>query len=316
MVLGHSFPDAGAGISNFGALWCRTYLYTFHMALFFFLSGFVSSNRLLEGNYSVAGETKKKALRLLVPYILYSLVTLLPKLLLSQFARHPFQVSQITYIFLGKSPNGGVWFLWTLFVISLIYLALGKLFAGWSCKVYGMLVVGVVLYLIWTTGILPDDDAFEVIGYVLKFCVFYAIGVCTAKYYRKIKKYLKTMIVPVCIMAGLLIANPDIWNEKMYVLTALIGIYAFYTAAYKASLKTGCINDLLDELGTYSYDIYLLCYFVQIPIRIVCYQILGLNYWLVVFMMFGCSMVFPYIVSKRLIRGNKWLERLLVGRWK
>lgn len=67
VILGHSFPDADVGISNYGVLWCRAYLYTFHMALFFSLSGFVSSNRLLEGNYSVAGEAKKKALRLLVP---------------------------------------------------------------------------------------------------------------------------------------------------------------------------------------------------------------------------------------------------------
>lgn len=179
-----------------------------------------------------------------------------------------------------------------------------------------MLVVGAVLYLIWVAKILHDRDVFEVVGYVFKFSVFYAIGICTAKYYGKIKNHLKTMIAPVCIAVGLLIANPDVWNEKIYVLTALIGMYAFYTVAYKLSLKKGYIRDLLDVLGTYSYDIYLLCYFVQIPIRIVCYQVFGLNYWFVVFLMFGCSIVFPYIVSKRLIRGNKWLGRLLVGKWK
>lgn len=151
VVLGHSFPDGDVGIKMLSANWIRSWLYTFHMGIFFVLSGFVMSNRLCSGTYKIGDELKKKALRLLLPYFIYSFLTLGPKLVLTGFVNHPVEASEIGLVFLGKSPNGGMWFLWHLFVISMIYLLAFKLMKnlGRKTKLIITLVLGVVFYLIY-----------------------------------------------------------------------------------------------------------------------------------------------------------------------
>ena len=61
VLLGHSFPDGDTGPAILSAAWMRRFLYTFHMGVFFAISGFVMSARLYKGNYDLKLEIGKKA---------------------------------------------------------------------------------------------------------------------------------------------------------------------------------------------------------------------------------------------------------------
>ena len=97
--------------------WCEmlyTFIYSFHMPLFFFLSGFCFSYR-----HDYKSFIKKKLDRLLIPYICFGLLDAVPRILLTKFVNRPLDPEAIIHklIFLG----GEYWFLYVLFGIFLFY---------------------------------------------------------------------------------------------------------------------------------------------------------------------------------------------------
>lgn len=133
------------GHSDYGSpepLWSHTWIYSFHMPLFMFISGYL----LRYGNerrnihldairlYGKNGFIIKKIKRLLIPYVIISSIALVPKSILSQFAARPIELSGTEYIKMLINPWDNViiffWFLPTLFLIFLIAVYGAKLLKG------------------------------------------------------------------------------------------------------------------------------------------------------------------------------------------
>ena len=118
VVLGHSIKQTGVSA---GWIKILTYIiYSFHMPLFFCLSGFVSAkiltmNRKERGSYIVA-----RARRLLIPYFTIGLIYIPIKLKMSDVAVKPFTTGDIWKILIGQNPDVSLWFLYILFLIELI----------------------------------------------------------------------------------------------------------------------------------------------------------------------------------------------------
>lgn len=314
VLLGHSFPDAQTGFTHNGALWTFDIMYAFHMALFFILSGFVTGEKIYNGNWSWKNQIIKKSQRLLVPYFVYSLITMVLKLFMNEYANNPFNLSDIWMILIGKNPNGGLWYLWTLFVISILMLGLSKLFKGWQekTKTVCLLTLGFVCYLLYRfaeTGFMSN---------VFKYIFFYNLGLVCFWYYDKVKSCFKLWaaipaFLSVCIMECpfLPLGKPE------YIITAMLGSYAVISFAVLINRnETGKLFKFLDFSGSYSYDIYVLSYFVQVPIRVVLWRILGMNYWLIVVLMFIGGFLGPIVVSKYIIRKVALFRKLFIGDWK
>lgn len=138
VVIGHS--DYGAPEEP---LW-HTWIYSFHMPLFMFISGFLLRYGAERKGIALAdtnsGFIWKKVKRLLIPYVCISTLAFFPKALLSRFAARPLEVSWDTYIRMLVYPWDNVimffWFLPTLFIIFLIVFygarLLRKLDAYWG----------------------------------------------------------------------------------------------------------------------------------------------------------------------------------------
>ena len=71
-----------------------------------------------------------------------------------------------------------------------------------------------------------------------------------------------------------------------------------------------------DVCGIYSYDIYLLSYYIQIPMGIVLYRILEMPYVLVVISMFIGGLIMSVAVSKIVIRKSNILSIIMIGNGK
>ena len=103
VVLGHSIKQTGVS-----AGWIRilTYIiYSFHMPLFFCLSGFVAA-KILEMNRKERGSyILSRAKRLLIPYFTIAILYIPVKLKLSDVAIKPFSVSDIWKLFIGQNPD-------------------------------------------------------------------------------------------------------------------------------------------------------------------------------------------------------------------
>lgn len=307
VLIGHSFPDAQTGISSPVALWIETAMYSFHMGCFFFLSGFVSAKKLCSDSLDIRSELSKKAKRLLVPYFFYSFITLGLKQIFAVFANNQFRISEIWKIFIGKNPNGGLWYLWTLFIISMLFLCLNQ----FTRKRAAYCMAGIILYMLYF--VFPDSFLRHVFGY----SIYFALGILVQQNYHKISPFLHRNLGKFCgILSGTLFVLLVTYTDAPYLITCLLGTFVLFLISCNISSKSKQTYFVLNELGDYSYDIYLTSYFVQIPIRVIFYKIFPLPYWFVVALMFILGTIIPYFVCKHIIRKIPVTNKILLGNWK
>lgn len=126
VALGHTL-----GLSDAVQLW----IYSFHMPLFFFLSGYVLKESRLQQSFSV--NVHHYAQRLLIPYFAFSLLTYVPWVMLTRFygadaklGIHPLRPIAGTFYGTGidgwLQHNSMLWFLPCLYVVHLTYKLIGS----------------------------------------------------------------------------------------------------------------------------------------------------------------------------------------------
>lgn len=305
VVLGHSFPSWEGGIKNEFFLYLFRFIYSFHMPLFFFLSGFVSYKLLvLKSSKEKINGIKSKLKRLIIPYLVISIPSLILKYMFADFAYRKFNFNNsILNIILGENPNGGLWFLYTLFTVSIIAIIFNKVNLKWLIGVFFVLAILPVGY----------PNIFKINRLCLN-GIYYFLGIYINQNYELFKsKLAKRQYINIsCIL--ILVSNlVDINIRFIILLKALMGIYLTINLSILIVNHKNRVRDLLRVLGKYSYDIYLISYFIQIPIRIVLFNKMNFNYNFVVFSMFTFGLILPIWISKYIIRKNKIFKLLILG---
>ncbi len=130
----YDFIDLLKGIGIFLVVWGHTMfprsvlIYSFHMPLFFFISGFLYKNKPLKKFLS------SKIIRLYVPYILFTIVSWTFYLVMLGFQERQDLIGphlpKILSLFNGSGKNGGndsLWFLTCLMVVNLLFWCLDNL---------------------------------------------------------------------------------------------------------------------------------------------------------------------------------------------
>lgn len=304
VVLGHSIPDAQTTITHPAAQEILNICYSFHMGLFFLLSGFVFANRFLTGDYQLAEQLKNKFCRLMVPYFIYSVITLLLKLAFAKYANNSFELKEFYKIFLGENPNGGLWYLWTLFMIMVMFLLIGKSKHRW-------ILAGVITVALYIACLLVPHGFYSKL---MNYPLYFLIGILLFRYYGALKKIIASPITGLAALAVFVLLH--IFNLNSYYLFTCIAASIFILCI---SIRlSACRHDkpvfrTLSTLGTYSYDIYLLSYFVQVPIRVLFYSIFPIPYWLLFAVMFFGGLIIPYFASKWIFRKIPLTNFLLLG---
>jgi fucose 4-O-acetylase-like acetyltransferase len=309
VVLGHSFPDSDFHIYNHSMIikYMEQFIYSFHMPLFMFMSGFVSFKILkISGLKSKLQCIKKKFFRLMIPYFILSVPALILKYLFSDVAHHKFDFSNsLLSILTGGSPYGGSWFLYTLFIISIIFILLN------SINLEAMFLLSFVLHFLLQEISGPFYNVFQ-------YLFFFYFGLIVYKHYESIEKIVRnkmTLFFGITLLVLLNIINFNSQNYYFNFIISLIGIITslslglFLLNFYK-------VNNIIGKISDFSYDIYLISWFVQVPIRVILFTKMNLNYNFVVVNMFIWGLVIPYIISKFVIRKINILNIILLGNYK
>lgn len=114
VVLGHALDPAN--ILTDSVVWCNytyIFIYSFHMPLFFAISGFCMFN---VDNY--AQFIKKKVRYILVPYFVFNIIIIPLRIVLPQFSLVSNSIKDCIVSMLVY--GGEIWFLYVLFEIFLI----------------------------------------------------------------------------------------------------------------------------------------------------------------------------------------------------
>lgn len=184
VVVGH------VGASYFGAelykdsrliVFVNQFIYSFHMAVFIFISGYLFSK---SKNTNKSIRIKKLLLNYTIPYVTFSALWIVFKILLSSVTN-----TQVTFkelLLIVVFPVSFMWFIYALMIMEMIQILLPEL--SDRGKIINILIAGVFIVIqhgIGSQGIVVFGESFLVSDFVLsdvmKFYIYFLIGV----YYGK-----------------------------------------------------------------------------------------------------------------------------------
>ena len=118
----------------------QNWIYSFHMPLFFFLSGYTFKIK-----DSVKDNLKKMFRRLIIPYLIYDVIFLLSDIIL--FGRKSTTVNaDLNDMISGQGSFGVIWFLLSLFWVQIIYLVVSAITNNYkNVKFANIVIVLIVL---------------------------------------------------------------------------------------------------------------------------------------------------------------------------
>ncbi len=154
VILGHvlsGYLDAGTFPAAYRSLYgVRSWIYSFHMPLFFLISGFTFTlaywrqGRLLRGRYAA------QLFNLLWTYTLFALVQWCVKQAVPELVNESYDLEDLKGMFV--TPLGNFWYLYVLFVFYLVAAALRlpRWRSMWVLLPFGVAVVVADAHLDWT----------------------------------------------------------------------------------------------------------------------------------------------------------------------
>lgn len=294
VVFGHAYLPHGANPDWYEHL--RSFVYEFHMPLFFAISGFLLRHTW-RGEYW--SSVRLRAKRLLIPYAVISLVVVVPlKWGLASYTTNPapgsvWGVVSILF-FPWRSPVTSYWFLPTLFLISLfnpLWVFVSRR-SSWS----GLLLVAMLAL----TVVIPRGGP-QFLNYwgVLHYSAFFLLGAVAYDYRNEIKR-LGGWPALIALSAGMLLAYNCVGPLAIrQTITAPLGIALCYGIAER--IKMHAWDYLFQPMLGYYYQIYLLSWFVHRGV-IVLHNISGIGFALLFPLSFLGGLILPVLFARLIER--------------
>lgn len=314
VVMGHAIKQ-----TEVSAVWIRilTYvIYSFHMPLFFCLSGFVSYRILTMDRQQRKSYIADRACRLLIPYFVIGFIYIPVKLKLSDAAVKPFTAADIPKLLIGENPDVSLWFLYILFMIELICVLVINTYNFRSIW-YGSFFLSVAVY--WSNMDIR----------ILKYLFFFLGGIWMRLKFEDCRKEgIEDVMGGQMLLAFLALVTDIAAITFLYkttititfMLTSLCGIYIVIWIASRLvynvdgeKVEPGRTGRMLLMLGLYSMDVYILHEPIMTVLKLILWNRLGLNYILCTWVIFFIALYLPVPVSKYIIRRSRVLRLLLFG---
>lgn len=300
VILGHGIILYPIDLhQNEACLFLFNWISSVHMELFFVISGFCFS---YQGDYKAY--LWKKGKRLLLPYFVFNLTDMILRSHFSALVNRPRGIGESLrkMIFNG----GEYWFLYTLFLIFLIYPFIYKAVGSSSYKFGGLLVV-----LLAARYYLPGISVFT-LDSVVRYLFYFSIGVMVKQtvggriFDIKIPAAVRTILIAALLLLWLTVLQSQLPYRS--ILSALVGIATMYLV-----VQFRAVVDIFGRFGKYSLQLYLFNGFFLVASRTVIVSVLGVYdpFIIIVFNVFVDFFV-SYVVIKYLCERIKPV-RLLMG---
>lgn len=317
VVIGHSDID-----KSFTELWIFRWVYTFHMPLFFFISGFLFCLTMPMAKLrdtSFAAFMKKKAVRLLIPFLFINTVIFLIKANVitdTSMMKHPVEMTWSSFLdSTFFSPIGFMWFLPALFMVFVysfpVWKGLKKL-SEESRRFHVPLFALILVTVFWMAYLFLPSTSFMQASRALKYVTFFLLGILYCEYKPEVDVFLRKYWVAVGIAALALSASLMLPELP----AALCGIV--FSVAFSLVLEDKCPDRLVDA-SAFCYTVFLLSYFPQMFLRgPVAHRFPEVNPYMLSALSFAAGLLLPIcfgLIFVRLKKNHKTVGRLgiLVG---
>lgn len=268
----------------------EAFIWTFHVPLFMFLSGYVF--KITGGWRSKGGRIEfilHKLLNLGVPYLVFSTLYIAINSFIPGVNN---QNSLVEILYLWKNPTAQYWFLYALFFLFVI----------WTCLSSGSIKNNVIL-TIGCTILASVANMLEInlgcLQSALSMSLAFGVGTCMpdmSTIQWKYKSRLIIILLHLTIVFGLiLIELNDLWIvEKMIEILGIFSSIAFISLI----VKNNAISGILLWVNRYSFPIYLLHTIFTAGIRLILIKFGVSCYVFHVFIGTIMAIVAPYICMR------------------
>lgn len=303
VVLGHATANFLGNwgppnlIESSSAVLVHDYIYTFHMPLFFCISGFVYKFNLQKSKYKeFIPFVKNKFKRLLIPYFVIGLLYVSPiKLIVGDYTINGFIRDVFINIILAAGPSQ-LWYLFTLFNIFMIFFFLNKYLLQGQNRVRNHIFL-FIIFASFTTFIDTGLAIFQIEA-TLNNLLFFQIGYLACN----IKTEHKNAGINSLIFIGLhIILFLFSWSNTLSMIDSiltLLGLVGYYFLSIWVTEKYQNLgnNKLYRRLRKYNLEIYL--YHQQIIQLLLLSQAFRLlSPWLNITISFLISIVISLIIG-------------------
>jgi fucose 4-O-acetylase-like acetyltransferase len=310
IVLGHFNPETSP------AYWKEIdgIAYSFHIPLFFFLSGYL----YIHGKYRYSDLIKNKTKRLLYPFLLMAVVYYIFKYVAGFFVHFdaPATIHNIYKLLVDPvhSYIPPLWFLYSLFLLFAIYPLARKFINN----------VSIILLLLFINTVFGND--YIILGMALKFMPFFVIGIIA----RENEKLLNISVRAHCYFALATFVmffivytiqrTINIESAFIYTIKVFLGVVGSLFIVHISHIVTAIfdkkISSMLSQIGYYSMSIYLLHPLFEYPIRIIYLHIVGyinISFALIAFVAITCGVIFPLLLEKEVLRKYWFTKKYMLG---
>ncbi len=313
VVLGHiDMPDIQPRVWTLA----REVIYTFHMPLFMVVSGvlFAMTQKPLLSWRGYVAFIRKKAGRLLLPYMSITLILLLLKLAAAKFftLSSPVAGDILYYIFLN--PLGGfsniLWFVYTLFVIFLLFPLL-RLLARNELLLFAVTIL--LSFLPWP-HVFCLDLAFQYLPFFTAGCLLHKMS------FLEEVRLSTGIILPLCLYVFFFAMRTHVSSFAFasQMISIALGVSGSLVCIAVAALIAGQARPVekVAALGRYSSGIYLLHTIFMGAAKVLLTQVMHLGtseFAMISLVMIFAGLVFPVAMEKYIIRRSAVASRFILG---
>lgn len=289
----------------------KAWIYTFHMPLFFFISGFLFSykNGYERGYKKVISN---RFSRLIIPYVIWNSIFIFPKIIFDSSLANDNESFTFSFeyilrliLFPRQTILGHTWFLFALFEMFIIAILLDK--ARKEKKLW--IQITAVLILVNCFGV---QSQFLAISDLMKNGIFFWIGIIMGNFTPyQIEEYLKNKTVIFSTLV-LVIFTSIVWifDKNMLINVLLLGI-AILTLFIIVQVKFQISGDLINFVSLNSFSIYILHWPVIMVLRLIFYQKLNFVPELAMLINFVLGFFIPCFVTCFLRKIKiKWITKV------
>ncbi|WP_353779879.1 acyltransferase family protein [Winogradskyella sp. 3972H.M.0a.05] len=280
----------------------RDIVYKFHMPLFMFLSGFLMSYtyKPLISSEDYKRFIKKKAIKFLPPYILFSIIFIVLEGVLNRSTREGILQDFIDMLlYPSKSPAGFLWYIYVLFQFYIILPLLMKLANN---KIHILLLIAIGLQFF------KEVELFNINLFSFYF-LFVVLGIIATKY---LDQYYK-LISRFGILFVVLFVTAIVFSFYYGINKLSLGLLSIPTMGFMSiMIEKTRLKDHLGKIGRHSFYIYLMNTLVMGALYVVFTKYLKFElspFLLVIFLISGVYL--PMIIYNRIIKRNKLLNKII-----
>lgn len=311
VVIGHFCPDNEPDYWGY----IRNIIYSFHMPLFFLLSGFLYSH----AKHKYADLIKGKVKRLLYPFVSIAILFFVIKYIAGLAFQLEHSIGFESIIALLLTPSRSymplLWFVHALFLIFLIYPIIRTVINNNPI---------ILLFFVLVNLLLGSD--YIILGKVVANIPFFILGIIL----RETTELKKIAIAgkPMTIIASFIIFSLtyllslklNTEHQAMYLFELVLGVigtlFIINLSSFIDNSGRKNIKAVLTQIGFYSMTIYLFHTLFESAVRIGFQQVLGrfdISFEVMALTAIIAGVVFPLFLEMKILRQYIFTRKYILG---